>query len=342
MHAFSKPVVTAAFLVLLLMLCGCNARSANNHGRILSLAAPAKKFSIVIVPDTQCYLSARCRVRGSGNPEFFYAQTRWIAANKDALNIAAVISVGDIAHCPFSTDDWQKAEKGYEPLESANIPYLTVPGNHDYDSGDCKGEVSIRRTSAYNKSFGLARYSRHSWFGQSTFPSGTTDNAFITFSAGGNDYLVVGLELFPRNEALQWAESVIRSHPKHQVILATHAFLEADGKRATGLDEFSADGNTGKQMWNRYLKHYPNLVAVVNGHYFRKQASRRTDIAENGNIVAQMFSNYQVLPDGGGGYLRVLTFRTGEMLMDVKTYSPYLDRYMADDDNQFTIAYGQP
>jgi hypothetical protein len=50
-------------------------------------------------------------------------------------------------------------------------------------------------------------------------------------------------------------------------------------------------------------------------------------------------SDYQWLDDSGGsGYLRVLQFDYGQKQIRVQTYSPYLDQFMTDDANQFTLS----
>jgi hypothetical protein len=52
-----------------------------------------------------------------------------------------------------------------------------------------------------------------------------------------------------------------------------------------------------------------------------------------------MLSDYQWLDDSGGsGFLRVLQFDYSQKQIRVQTYSPYLDQYMTDDANQFTLS----
>jgi len=59
----------------------------------------------------------------------------------------------------------------------------------------------------------------------------------------------------------------------------------------------------------------------------------------DGSRVHQMLSDYQWLDDSGGsGFLRVLQFDYSQKQIRVQTYSPYLDQYMTDDANQFTLS----
>ena len=51
-----------------------------------------------------------------------------------------------------------------------------------------------------------------------------------------------------------------------------------------------------------------------------------------------MLANYQILDEGGQGWLRILRIDPAQNCIEVKTYSPYLDKYAEDAENQFTIA----
>ena len=50
----------------------------------------APDFSIIVLPDTQYY--------PQDSPQTFTAQTQWVVNNLSALNIQAVIGVGDIVN----------------------------------------------------------------------------------------------------------------------------------------------------------------------------------------------------------------------------------------------------
>jgi hypothetical protein len=52
--------------------------------------------------------------------------------------------------------------------------------------------------------------------------------------------------------------------------------------------------------------------------------------------VHQLLADFQTESLGGSGYLRILTFMpTGQVM--VRTYSPFLDQFLTDDDNQFVL-----
>jgi hypothetical protein len=68
-------------------------------------------------------------------------------------------------------------------------------------------------------------------------------------------------------------------------------------------------------------------------------AARLTSTRPDGSRVHQMLSDYQWLngPYFGYGYLRVLQFDFAQKTIQVRTYSPYMDDYLTDDANQFTL-----
>ena len=62
----------------------------------------------------------------------------------------------------------------------------------------------------------------------------------------------------------------------------------------------------------------------------------------NGNLVNQILADYQSDPLGGGGYLRIMRISPSLNRVSVTSYSPYLDSFMTDDHNQFTVPYRNP
>jgi hypothetical protein len=60
------------------------------------------------------------------------------------------------------------------------------------------------------------------------------------------------------------------------------------------------------------------------------------ETADNGNKVYMFLSDYSPL-DGGNGYLRIYEFYPQSDKLVARTYSPYLDAYLTDPENQFEI-----
>ena len=81
---------------------------------------------------------------------------------------------------------------------------------------------------------------------------------------------------------------------------------------------------------------------VLSGHILDDGIGRLSSLGKNGNFVHQMASNYQkpiIEENGGNGWLRTLTFVPRENRIDVRTYSPWLDKWANDDQNRFELGY---
>jgi hypothetical protein len=96
-------------------------------------------------------------------------------------------------------------------------------------------------------------------------------------------------------------------------------------------------------MWTKLVRQYENISLVLSGHEVRgagqDATGHRSDIGFNGNLVNQILSNYQNVANGGNGYLRIMKFHPSSDTIDVLTYSPYLNSYLTDSGNQFTIPW---
>jgi hypothetical protein len=91
------------------------------------------------------------------------------------------------------------------------------------------------------------------------------------------------------------------------------------------------------------IRNYSNIALVVSGHFIgngissQDGAARVIGIGENGNRILQMLSNYQHMEEGGSGYMRLIVCDPSKGTVSVSTYSPHLDAYLTDTDNQFTV-----
>lgn len=59
----------------------------------------------------------------------------------------------------------------------------------------------------------------------------------------------------------------------------------------------------------------------------------------NGQVVYQLLADYQNSSNIESAWLRILTFCPTQDKIYVKTYSPYLDEYRTDTENEFTLDY---
>ena len=216
-------------------------------------------FSFAVIPDTQ--------------DEVFSGDVRmpkrveWLLANRQSLDLRWVLHSGDVHN--WDTPDhaqYSAMSEWLRPIQAAGLPMILTPGNHDTAAvcpggSACPGQdasVGLRNTSTWNAYYPPARFGFNG-----VFEAGKSDNGWRAFSAGGKDWLVLSLELWPRTGVINWARQVVASHPLHNVIVVTHAFLEGDGRLSTSNGGYGA--NSPATLWNA-LDDYPNVVMTFSGH----------------------------------------------------------------------------
>src|SRR4029453_11244796 len=119
-----------------------------------------------------------------------------------------------------------------------------------------------------------------------------------------------------RQSVLAWANGVLQAYPNRRAILSSHYLLES-GTSTTF-------GNQGQATYDA-LKGTANLFLMMAGHL--DQASRRTDTF-NGHTIYTLKSDYQTRPNGGDGWLRIMTFSPVNGTIHVETYSPTLGQFI--------------
>jgi hypothetical protein len=282
-------------------------------------------FSVVLLPDTQFY--------SQDFPQTFTAQTQWIVNNAAGKNIRMVVGEGDIVNHDSDATQWANAVAAANILDG-KVPYTFAIGNHDYDNF----KPSARGTTEFNTYFGPSRYAGYSWYGGNW--NGGNENFYTFFTAGGANYMVLALEFFPRDAVLDWANNVVSANPDKKVIVVTHSFEGTDGFRVDTCDSNDVspqNGNFPQSVWNKLIKSHSNIFLVVSGHLLGSGTAHRTDLGDNGNLVHQIFTNFQGWTNGGNGYLRVLTFHVASNTIDVTTYSPTLNSSLTTSAFQFTL-----
>ena len=316
---------------------------------VASLLAPSLvqaqngDFTVVVLPDTQYY--------SESYPAILNSQMQWIVNNAGAMNIQLVLGLGDIVNNGGSSTQWTTADAAYKKLDAAHIPYFAPLGNHDYDANNPSGRTSA--TNNFNRYFGPSRYTNTTYWStpywQGSYPTGSNENFYGSVTINGQQYLIIALEFYPRDASLSWAAQVIQNNPGAQVIITTHAYEYFDNTRVSACNSFDAQyyglgaDNDGDAMWTKLVRQYNNISLVLSGHEVRgagqDATGHRSDLGTNGNLVNQILSNYQNVTNGGNGYLRIMKFHPSSDTIDVLTYSPYLNSFLTDAGNQFTIPW---
>lgn len=241
-------------------------------------------FSIAIIPDTQQEVF--------GKDRRFSNRTQWLVDNKEELNLKYVLHTGDLVN--WDTPDhaqYAVASDAMSILDRAGIPWSGAIGNHD-TAAVCEGGSAcdskrtrqlVRLTTTYNKYFPLSRFPQVG----GKFEDTKVDNAWSTFNAGGENWLVMSLELWPRSTVLTWAAGVIQNHPSFNVIISTHSYLEADGS----IGQSGSYGESSpQQIYERLVKPYDNVKLVFSGHV--GEAGSRVDIRPDGTKIASFLGTF--------------------------------------------------
>lgn len=296
-------------------------------------AFAAGDFTIVILPDTQKYTEAF--------PGNFRAQTQWVIDNRVRENIVFLAHVGDIVQTPTDMAQWQAADQAMAILDgdlSKNrdglLPYAVALGNHDYDDPTCIVHDAATR---YVKLFGNARYRGRSWYGGA---SPDDHNHYQFFRGEGITYLHIDLEWEAPDASLQWAQEILNRYPDTPTLITTHYYLRlhlppanATGHQRTAI---SAKGNPAVDVFQKLVRPNPQVFMVNGGHYSGETHQVSTNAA--GQPVLEMMADFSHLrPNGGNGWLRLIRFKPNENAIEVRTYSPVLDRFETDADSQFSF-----
>ena len=296
---------------------------------------PDSGFCIAVIPDTQYLSAAQMTALG-----------QWIVDNAAALDIEAVIHVGDCVETYNNATAWGGVDAAFDLLDTAGIPYLVTIGNHDYE-GSGYTATSARDSTWYNNYITQARYIANGWWNGAFYDVADSENAYFTITVGGQDYILLGIEFGPRDAVLTWADGIIAVNPGDDVILFTHCYLEDDGdlQGATsayrpGLyQQCGADYNNGDDIWNT-IKARDNVIVVACGHMLGDGAARRITDSNGGTSVAQLLSGHirNKRNTINNGFVRLVNIRTGDTAISVRTYSVVDSVWLTDPENQFELA----
>ena len=281
-------------------------------------------FTVVTLPDTQNY--------STSYPSTFSGQTAWIVNNIAALNIQFVSHEGDIVNTYNSSSEWANSVTAMNNL-NGHVPYLMTVGNHDISGA--------QTDSNYLNNYGPnnARWktggSYYPWYGGAS-PSGLSSYAKLTI--GGRPYIFLNLDIDCPTPELTWAQGVINSNRNVLTFLTVHNWLaETGGSGSTGTGDgtrgrchvvytSAPQGNSPDAVWQNFVKPNNEIFAIICGHNFAQYSLTENNNA--GKPVHEIMADYQTLPSGGNGFLRIMKFRPSQGTIENTTYSTSLGRYM--------------
>ena len=296
-------------------------------------------FSMILFPDPQSY------TKFDVNQPLFELMTAWTANNKERLNIEAVLCTGDLVEQneiripdgvngnQTSEEQWKAASQAFARLDN-KLPYVVCTGNHDY--GYEKAENRLCRLPEYFPS------ERNSCWRNSLVEVGnnyqgipTLENAAYEFNTETwGKILVISLEFAPRDEAIEWAKAVTEKpkYTDHKVILLTHSYLTAEGKRRLKENYKISPANYGEAIWQKLVYPSKNICMVICGHEceiapYKDNVGFSIEKNAAGKDIPQMMFNAQTADgfwhgNGGDGWLRIMEFMPDGQTIKIKTFSP--------------------
>ena len=235
------------------------------------------KFSFAVMPDTQQ------EVLNAKDPRFIN-RSKWLVANK-AADVRWVASGGDVVNWDTPDHDQYKVvDKAMVPLEQAKIPYTLTIGNHDTQATKSPGgardakrtRILQKDTTTFNAYFNAKRYTQVA----GAYEKGKIDNIYTSYTAGDRKWMMLVLELWPRKAVVDWAKQVVAANPDHNVVIATHNYIDGAGKLGTSAQY----GDTSPQyLYDNLVKQYTNIKFMLCGHTGR--AGSRVDTGVKGNKI---------------------------------------------------------
>ncbi|GAA2206509.1 hypothetical protein GCM10009850_019670 [Nonomuraea monospora] len=319
-------------------------------------------FSIVHFTDTQ-YISEGAVEQETAEEravwESAYAGiVNWIKDNKDQRKISYVAHTGDIIENNIRkpadeamqrqiTGEFEVSSKQQRVLDDAGIPNGVIAGNHDNQSGTEEGPGAM-----YNQYYGPSRYQtaaqgwQHAEYG-GPWKEGDNQNHYDLFSAGGLDFVVVGLSYGVTRDEAEWADSIFKKYPNRNGILLSHDYLvpstNPDGRGAG----FSAPD--GSMLYKTVVEKNANVFLILAGHEHGVGTNVKPKVGQVGNGVVELLADYQFytvsadrlgLTEIGGynpadqlqfgaSFLRMLQFNVKRSELIVDTFSPLLNEFGA-------------
>jgi hypothetical protein len=291
----------------------------------------------------------------TGQPATWIAQAKWINSNQFGYNIQGIFCAGDVYISPTGQDYEPKEmppawNEGFSLIDAMGKPYLTCAGNHDYDGG-------IYNTTSFDQNIGYQRIFQKPWYvsywaappvagmgdpGTPPLPPGgypSMATQAIRFDVGARQFLVIALEFFPRQGALDWAASIINQFPASDVIILDHGYMTMLGNLFTvnGDDNnnfapsptYNPGFTTGVQV-NAWARTFPNVRLVLCGHDIPSDGqqsgianvSHRIDPSAGGHNILGVYADYQftIAPDQLTSQV-ILLLEMGEQQLTVRGFN---------------------
>lgn len=201
--------------------------------------------------------------------------------------------------------EFETALSFQDELWKSGLPNQSVAGNHDNFNGAHNGPKSPFATffsadKYYDQAENVwpddAEY--HTMDEETDPESGAVQtrgqdnsNNYVLFSAGGLDFVAVGLSYGVTQEESDWATSIFQRYSDRNGILITHGYVSASNA-ADGRD--GPLGADGSKLYDEVVRSNENVFLVLGGHFHGVGINVETIAGDNGDRkVVQMLADYQ-------------------------------------------------
>ena len=233
-------------------------------------------------------------------------QFQWVIDNFDTMKSKMFLNTGDLVNVANNREQWERINAAYKPIEAAGIPFSVINGNHDLQSGTAVN-------ANYREFFPASRMAASNpyWGGTSG------DNYYYLMEENGAKFILLGMGMKWTSTDIEWADNVLKTYSDHFAILMVHDYLTVAGDV-----ELNSSYTNVKMLHDSLIAKNDNIGLVLCGH----NHGANTNLEYFGNRpVYSILADYQSLPQGGLGYMRMLKFDVENNLIYVNTYSAYQD-----------------
>ncbi len=289
-----------------------NSVTVTFYSRKVATTVNAPDFTVVALPDTHYYSENV----GGNRAAIFSAQTDWIVAQKDFLNIAFVMHLGDV------TDHGDNPRHPRHRMGKREASHVSA-GESCHDATSLRHPAQ-RSTSATMTSIRMATTTTAPRLTSTSSSASTPTRGIIhfvgkaityrrhlrpepprtttgtLFSASGLDFIVISMESFaaPDQVDLGRADALLKAYPNRRAIMVSHHTVNT-GNPAS----FSPMGTA---MYNA-LKDNPNLMMMHGGHIHGE--GRRADTTRGARYTRSYFPTTRALQRRRRLSYRILTFK---------------------------------
>ena len=280
---------------------------------------------IAVFGDIQNYFNTNT------NMQYYRGSLEWIS--RHSSNIAFMMHTGDVTNNNY-VSQWENFQTITTPF-TETLPFYTCIGNHDYWC-NASNHWNHRDSTRFSDYVDFPSTVSHI---VAYYESSNYENILVREELFENDqiYLLI-LELEPRRAVVQWADSLVKCYPDENIILITHRYLSAAGKRyLSRLYMTDTESQGAKYLWENLIYDNDNIRCVLCGHV---GALSRMLYSMNaaGRIVPQIEFNIQKQPHGGNGLIELWEFDSqGDVY--VRTFNTHTEQYVNDSLTEFQFRF---